>query len=241
MGKRSLLLGLLLCVVQVALFDATASEQKTVVELFTSQACPACRPAEALIEELSDRDDVLPLAFHVNYWDFTGWKDPFANETFSVRQRTYNTRFGVPFVATPQFVINGRLQLAGSGGGLLEEILSAKAAEDTTRPELAVQLVEHNAARIVIGPVEVSAKYVVLIVRYTPSLKTYVSEGDNAGLELKNTNVVRDLHAVGLYEGRALVLTVPIEGFEDSSDRVAVLLQKVDLGTIIGAKVLNRP
>tara|TARA_R110002110_G_scaffold85816_6_gene223979 strand:+ start:17984 stop:18667 length:684 start_codon:yes stop_codon:yes gene_type:complete len=227
--------------VQVALFDATASEQKTVVELFTSQACPACRPAEALIEELSDRDDVLPLAFHVNYWDFTGWKDPFANETFSVRQRTYNTRFGVPFVATPQFVINGRLQLAGSGGGLLEEILSAKAAEDTTRPELAVQLVEHNAARIVIGPVEVSAKYVVLIVRYTPSLKTYVSEGDNAGLELKNTNVVRDLHAVGLYEGRALVLTVPIEGFEDSSDRVAVLLQKVDLGTIIGAKVLNRP
>ena len=68
-----------------------------------------------------------------------------------------------------------------------------------------------------------------------------MSEGDNAGLELKNTNVVRDLHAVGLYEGRALVLTVPIEGFEASSDRIAVLLQKIDLGTIIGAKVLSRP
>ena len=81
----------------------------------------------------------------------------------------------------------------------------------------------------------------MLIVQYTPSLKTYVSEGDNAGLELKNTNVVRDLHAVGVYEGRALVLMVPIEGFEDSSDRIAVLLQKVDLGTIIGVKVLDRP
>jgi len=241
MGKKGLFSGLLLGIVLVALFDATASAQNTVVELFTSQACPACRPAEALIEELSDRDDVLPLAFHVNYWDFTGWKDPFAKETFTIRQRIYNTRFGVPFVATPQFVINGQLQLAGSGVELLEEILSAKKAEGPKRPALAVRLVERNAARIEIGPAEVSAKYVVLIVQYTPSLKTYVSEGDNAGLELKNTNVVRDLHAVGLYEGRALVLTVPIEGFEASSDRIAVLLQKVDLGTIIGAKVLSRP
>ncbi len=241
MGKKGLLSGILLGIVQDALFDATASAQNTVVELFTSQACPACRPAEALIEELSDRDDVLPLAFHVNYWDFTGWKDPFAKEAFTIRQRIYNTRFSVPFVATPQFVINGQLQLAGSGVGLLEEILSAKEEEGPKRPALAVRLVERNAARIEIGPAEVSAKYVVLIVQYTPSLKTYVSEGDNAGLELKNTNVVRDLHAVGLYEGRALVLTVPIEGFEASSDRIAVLLQKIDLGTIIGAKVLSRP
>lgn len=233
-------MGLLLGIVQVALFDATASAQNTVVELFTSQACPACRSAEALIEELSDRDDVLPLAFHVNYWDFTGWKDPFAKEAFTIRQRIYNTRFSVPFVATPQFVINGQLQLAGSGVGLLEEILSAKEEEGPKRPALAARLVERNSARIEIGPAEVSAKYVVLIVQYTPSLKTYVSEGDNAGLELRNTNVVRDLHAVGFYEGSALVLTIPIEGLEDSSDRIAVLLQKVDLGTIIGAKVLNR-
>ena len=94
---------------------AGAAEDKlTVVELFTSQGCSSCPPADAILGELSDRGDILALSLHVEYWDYLGWTDPFASAEHTRRQREYARRFGLRYLYTPQMVIQGSLQVTGS-------------------------------------------------------------------------------------------------------------------------------
>ena len=94
-----------------------------VVELFTSQGCSSCPPADALLADLADRDDVLALSFHVDYWDYIGWKDPFASPQYTQRQRVYSQVFGKRYVYTPQMVVNGSFEMTGSDrAGVLKRI-----------------------------------------------------------------------------------------------------------------------
>jgi len=240
MGGINLCAAVVLSIGASSLLFSAAVAQTKVVELFTSQACPACRPAEALIERLADRKDILALAFHVDYWNYTGWTDPYSNRAYTTRQQAYLKKSSQLLVATPQFVINGRSNLVGSSTDWVERMLTSEAIEIPDRPKLDIRLVERNVVRIDVGPAKTLPRASVLLVQFTPSLRTKVTTGDNAGRQLTNTNVVRGLRSVALYEGRPLALTVPTPDLDKSRDRIAVILQEIDLGPIIGAMVLNR-
>ena len=201
--------------------------------------CPACRPAETLIEKLADREDILALAFHVDYWSYTGWTDPYSDKAYTARQRAYLEKSGKPLLATPQFVINGRPNLVSSNTDSVERMLASGTIEIQDPPRLGIRLVETNVVRIDVGPAKSSPRASVLLVRFTPALRTKVTVGDNAGRNLTSTNVVHGLWPVALYEGCPLALTVPTPKYDTSRDLIAVILQEIDLGPIIGAKVLN--
>ena len=109
---RILLSGALLSVV-VAATAVAGDGKKIVVELFTSQGCSSCPPADAYLAELAGRDDVIALSFHVDYWNYIGWTDPFSMPEATSRQRAYGRQLGKSFVYTPQIVVDGRAETVG--------------------------------------------------------------------------------------------------------------------------------
>ena len=111
---------------------ATVIDMPVVVELFTSQGCSSCPPADAYLGKLADRHDILPLAFHVNYWDYIGWKDPFASNIVTERQYSYGHALGLNMVYTPQMVIGGTHDAVGSD----ENAVSRAIEMDASRPKL---------------------------------------------------------------------------------------------------------
>src|SRR5579885_1801861 len=106
----------------------TVVDQPVVLELFTSQGCSSCQPADALLGKLAKRRDVLPLAFHVDYWDYIGWKDPFASPEATARQQRYKEALGNRFLYTPEMVIDGRADATGSDRASVSKLLRAEEA-----------------------------------------------------------------------------------------------------------------
>src|SRR5271167_1683708 len=128
---------------------ARADERPIVVELFTSEGCSSCPPADALLAELAGRPDVLALSFHVDYWDRLGWKDPFSSPDATRRQHGYADLLGLATVYTPQMVVDGRWQAVGSDRSEVERALgSARRSRDGVPVALAV---DHGRARITLG------------------------------------------------------------------------------------------
>src|SRR5262245_56361084 len=107
-----------------------------VVELFTSEGCSSCPPADAFLGELAQRPDVVPLAFHVDYWDYIGWKDPYANPAFTQRQHDYKAALGLHMVYTPQMIVDGRTDVVGSERGSVE----AAIGKAGVGPKLAISI-----------------------------------------------------------------------------------------------------
>lgn len=218
---------------------ASIAQQKTVIELFTSQACSTCRPAERLMEKLSTRTDILALAFHVDYWDYTGWKDPFAKDVFSNRQHAYLNRFAIPFASTPQFIINGRRDLVGSDSDWVAQTVRKPTSNLSGQPSLTIRLVENNALRIEVGSLQRHVVANISLVRFSPSTTTDVTAGDNKGVVLTNSNVVRDWRTVALYLGEPVGLKVPVSKHSLSSDNFAVIVQETGPGPVLAASVLR--
>src|SRR6266404_113289 len=134
----------------LGVLPAQAGERPIVVELFTSEGCSSCPPADALLAELASRPDVLTLSFHVDYWDRLGWKDPFSSREANERQNRYATLLDLATVYTPQVVVDGRWQAVGSDRADVERALD-RARRD--RREVPVTLaVDHGQARIEVGP-----------------------------------------------------------------------------------------
>ena len=214
-----------------ATLPARAAEQPVVVvELFTSQSCSACVAAEALLGELArDRPDVLPLAFHVTYWDGSGWRDRFSLREANERQRRYsstlaNSRYRGQ-VVTPQFVVQGLSDAAGSDrDGLLAAIDAARAA-----PRVPLTVTPHvTSVTIEVG--QGTGVAAVWLVGYDSSHETEVLGGENSGRKLIEVNVVRSLAQVGAWLGQPLRVNEP----KPQGQHIAVLLQAAG-GGILGA------
>ena len=143
---RWLLLAGGLLLASLSALPAQAGERLTVVELFTSQGCPLCPTADAFLGELTKRDDVLALSFHVGYWDYIGWADPFAKTAYTKRQEKYLDRFGLPYVFTPQAVIDGRLHASGNRQDrILRNIVAASSLD---RGRIEVELTRISAGQV---------------------------------------------------------------------------------------------
>jgi hypothetical protein len=218
---------------------AQDSRPVTVVELFTSQGCSSCPPSDAYLGELSKRPDILALSFHVDYWDYIGWKDPYASPQFTERQRGYARSLKQRYVYTPEMVVHGRGHDTGLDRGAIRELIAV--AQKPQWPRLAPRIVDRGATGISVVMPEFQAPQPcdVWLVTYDPEHKTKVLRGENRGSDLTNYNVVRSLTLLAKWDGKPAELNIPADKL-GAARGVAILVQHPDLGPIMGAAALTR-
>jgi hypothetical protein len=207
---------------------AADSSHPAVVELFQSQGCSSCPPANANVNALSQRGDVLALSFAVTYWDRLGWKDTFAKPQFTERQWQYARAMRKQDVYTPQVVVNGRVAGVGADPGEIEGLIS-RADRGATGPTVTIS---GGSAEIGAAPGHGQAAD-VLLVRYDPrTLEVPVRRGENAGRTLPHKNIVREIVRLGGWNGRAESFSLPAN---DPGLGSAILVQATGAGPILAA------
>lgn len=207
---------------------ARAQVRPALVELFTSQSCSSCPPADALLGELARRPSVIPLSFHVDYWDRLGWKDPFSSPAWTARQRDYGRQFNLRAIYTPQIVVDGVLEMVGSDRRAVDRALAS------ARPAGVAVAVTRDAEGLLlrIGAGEGAAR--VMLAAYVPGATTRVLGGENSGRTLSDTNIVRRLDTVGSWTGTEASWRVPAE----AGLGYALFVQGAD-GRVLGAAALG--
>ena len=207
---------------------AADAAHPSVIELYQSQGCSSCPPANALLNRLSGRPDLLPLSFAVTYWDQLGWKDTFATPEYTQRQWDYAAAQDRGGVATPQFVVNGRAILSG---GSQSELVAALRETDRGRSG---PVVSANGRRVTIGAGDTARPATVWLVRYDPRERLVaVGRGENGGRKLPHRNIVTALRAVAKWSGKPISFDQPL--YRDPGQRSAVLVQQGRGGPIVAA------
>ena len=205
-----------------------AQSRPTVVELYTSEGCSSCPPAEAQIGKLAKHDDIIALAFHVDYWDDLGWRDRFGLPEAVARQRQYAHTLHLPSVYTPQLVIDGQRDLVGGGDNI--------GSGSGNKPGVPLDVAVHNDSLIVtLGAQRQPAVCDVLLLGYLPEAVSKVTRGENAGHELHEFNIVRSLRTLGSWQGEGRTFSVPLSAIAADATAVVVLVQQRDQGAIVGA------
>ncbi|HEX6441677.1 MAG TPA: DUF1223 domain-containing protein [Stellaceae bacterium] len=205
-----------------------ADGRPIVLELFTSQGCSSCPPADRLLSELAQRPDVLALGYHVSYWDHLGWKDPLSSEASTARQRAYAHRLSGGQLYTPQLVVEGTSAMVGSRRA---EVLAA--LSEALPGEIAPASFAADRRTVAIGPGRGSGD--VLLVRFAQRRATQVGAGENAGRALEDTNGVETLKTLGAWTGARATFPVEPPG---PGEGLAVLVQAED-GRILGAAAVK--
>lgn len=206
-----------------------------VVELYTSQGCSSCPPADALLAGLTARKDVIPLALHVDYWDYIGWKDIFAEPQFTERQRAYARAAGARTIYTPQMIVSGMDHLVGARPAELTALIQRHAA----MPGQARLQVRRDGGAILItaDPVaSIADGAVVQLVRYKPEQTVAIRAGENAGRQIAYHNIVTDWRRVGSWDGRS-ELSLRVDA--PAGDPAVVILQEPGPGRIVAAARLK--
>ncbi len=216
----------------------TGASRPVVVELFTSQGCSSCPPADELLGELADQPGVLALSFHVDYWDYIGWKDPFAAAQYTERQRDYAAALGLRYVYTPQIVVDGRHDVVGSKRRAVTRAIEESARDATP---LTVTLDEEDGGRVLLSAGEApSGGATVWLVTFDDDQKTQVARGENRGRALTNSNVVRELIALGTWTGEKKAFSLDLAAARaEGRGGCAVIVQQGRGGPILGAGVLD--
>ena len=247
--RKSFLFGSLLAVAGLPLAP-TAHSQSTptaavtlhpVIELFTSQGCSSCPPADALLTRYIKRADVVALSMPVDYWDYLGWKDTLASPAFTARQRAYARARGDGAVYTPQVVVNG---LSHAVGSRQSDIDSAILETSKKIAALAVPLnvstvkgeivVEAGAAA---GGKSTGATLWLAVI--DPSVEVPSQRGENRGRPVADHNVVRSMTPIGMWHGQKMVVRIdPRTIGRTAGQTCAVLLQQGAAGPIIAAQMM---
>ncbi len=224
----------------------TAERPATVVELFTSQGCANCPPADALLRRMSTEPGVVALSYAVDYWDYLGWKDTAARPEFTRRQRAYAETRGDRSIYTPQVVINGRLHAIGSDRPAIDRQIATLSSErrllevpvdfDITRETLVIRV--GNAPEDRPQP-----SATVWLIHFEKARTVQIGRGENSGRVVTYANLVRTMQPIGMWKGAALRLELPRrETTSDPSGGCAVLVQVDTDGTpgpILGARILS--
>ena len=213
---------------------ALAQSNPVVVELYTSQGCAACPPADALIDHLAVREDVIALALHVDYWDYIGWTDEFAQPRFSERQKNYARKAGRVSVYTPQMIVGGLSEVKGSSSmqvmGAIQDHLAL-----ASQSSVSVTLTAQGG-----GTVEVQAQAAapfarmadIQLVRYRDSATVEIMAGENEGQRITYRNIVTSWDVIDEWDGASpYARQIAVEGTEP----VVVLVQEQGLGQVLGA------
>ncbi len=217
------------------LAESAEAPGPAVVELFTSQGCSSCPPAEAVLGRLAARPGVIALAFHVDYWDNPAWHDPYAIPLAAARQANYVRAFRLPSAYTPQVVIGGRSSMVGSS-----ELQILKALPGPPQGVAIGLHVEGDALAIEV-PEAAGADCDVNLAVYRSRASTAVGGGENSGRTLEEFDIVRKFMTLGSCTGAARRFAVPRASFPADADRVAVLLQQPNQGRIVAAASMGLP
>ncbi len=201
-----------------------------VVELFTSQGCNSCPPADALLGELARRPDVLALALHVTYWNYLGWQDRFAQAQFDQRQHDYVRLLQLGSAYTPQMVVNGARDVVGSQRGAVDRAL-ARAAHP------AAIAIHHDGQTLALAlpALDRPCDCQLWLFGVRPAAATAVGRGENAGKTLREYRVVRVMHSLGRWRGEARALRVETGAMPGDVTVYAVVAQQRATGRIVAA------
>jgi hypothetical protein len=225
-----MLLSLVLMLLATA---ASAAETRpVVVELFTSQGCSSCPPADALLGELAKRRDVVALGYHITYWDGTAWRDPLSRRESTERQQAYDDHLTRGQLYTPQMVIDGTEEVVGSDRSLV------LAAIDKAKPTAAAAVtIAPDRRSVAIGAGTAPGGAGVLVARYLLKRATQVKGGENAGRGAVDVNAVTSLKMIGDWNGKAASFAIEPPG---DGEGLAVLVQAPD-GRFLGAASVEGP
>lgn len=206
-----------------------------VVELYTSQGCSSCPPADRILHNLAERDDVIALALHVDYWDYIGWVDEFADPSHTRRQQNYARVAGDNTIYTPQMIIGGQDHVIGTKPMDVADLIQAHNATDSgadidiRRAGNRLEITGTSARTFQRGTV-------VQVVRYTPRETVNIRRGENAGRELSYANIVTEWQVVGEWNGRRdLDLEVRVSGDQP----IVVIVQEPGPGAIMATAHLR--
>ena len=216
------------------------------VELFTSEGCSSCPPADALLGQLDklapvNSVGIVVLGEHVDYWDGVGWHDRFSSHQYTERQTEYARRFKLADPFTPQMVVDGSQQLVGNNTPALQSALNSAATKNRATLHISAERKDqkHLSVNVEAGPLPDGSKRADLYVAIADnSAESQVGGGENSGRKLNHVAVVRSLRKCGSVsaQGGQLQFTVPIEkGFDLDKQRLVVFLQEPDAGHVLGA------
>jgi len=207
--------------------QSPAPRPLTVVELFQSEGCSDCPPAEANLNAIAGRPDILALSFEVTYWDQLGWKDRYASPAFTARQWEYARVWRNASVYTPQMVINGRYALVGSNRSQVDNAIAHTPALN------AAINVSHTGRNVTVSGAKISGDATVELVSYDPRvINQPVRAGENAGATLPHKNIVTGLTKLGTFSGGAVHFAIPAASANTAQ---AILVQQGVGGPIIAA------
>jgi len=213
--------------------SAVAMAQPVVVELFTSEGCSSCPPADALVGELARRPGVIALAYHVDYWDDRGWRDRFSLPESTRRQRGYVRRLEKAGAFTPQIVVSGDTSLVGSNRAAVEKAVAGD--RDALRMSLS-----REGDHLHIYFLEAWRESMdVFLVSYLKEATARIDGGENAHRVLKHFNVVRSFEQLGTWNGRPQRMVAPLAELPRDASAVAVILQRKNQGAVAGAATLT--
>jgi hypothetical protein len=216
---------------------AMAETSPVVVELYTSQGCSSCPPADEMLMELSARDDVIALALHVDYWDYIGWVDSFGNSDHTRRQQDYARAAGETTIYTPQFVIAGQDIVVGARGMDVADLIAAHRVQDHA---VSVALDwSDDTLQITASLVDAAEQgpFVVQMAQILPVQTVDVHRGENAGKTIAYSNVVQEIDLLGQWDG---VEPLTMEANVSGAGQVAVIVQRGTNGPVVGAaKLIN--
>jgi hypothetical protein len=233
--RRTLLAGLAFMTALTPIESVAEPRRMVVIELFTSQGCSSCPPADALLQTYTERPGIVALTLPVDYWDYLGWKDTLASPKYTKRQRLYAKSFGgQPY--TPQVVINGVKHVIGSHATDIDRTIEKISVQlDPYRVPLSLASDGRTLTIEVGATAEPEVSGTVWLAAVRPRVEVDITHGENRGRKLSYFNVVRELTPVGIWSGKTAKLELPHSEMLRAGEQCAVWLQVEGTGRIIAA------
>jgi hypothetical protein len=226
-----------------AIADAGSAKRPVVVELFTSQGCNSCPPADAILGQLAARKDVIAMSLPITYWDMLGWKDTLASDADTRRQKAYAQAMWRGGVYTPQIIVDGVTDVVGGRDAQIESTIAARAADEQAVP-VSVSA-DKRAVHVGVGAADVKDANIangatIWLFRVQPQATVAITDGENKGHTYTYHNVVRDIRALGMWKGQSFSLDLPrMELMGGARDSIVVVVQQGGYGRILGAAMLD--
>ena len=216
--------------------DPRRGRDLVVVEMFTSQSCNSCTPADKFLGELARRKDILALSMHVDYWNALGWRDPWSSPEVTARQRRYARTLGARYVSTPQAVIQGRAYAVGSDRAAVTRAIDRARRNAPMRVLPRVALASHGRLEVSLPAGSPGTAATLWLAAFDDGHTVHIGAGENSGATITYTNVVRSLRSIGTWSGAAGTIVADMsKELAAGFGNCALLVQDRRSGTILGA------